>query len=237
MNPTILVVDDNPKVKESLALAFPEYRFTSALSGEDGLKYLRKSHEIDLVLLDYKMGGLNGIEVLKAIRLMEPRLGVIMLTSFGSKDLAVEALRGTADDFVDKPFSVDQIKQKLETFFEKRAEAGQQSGTDGTPVQRMLRFVERNYRKNPTLGDIAGKTSLSPKYVSRKFKQETNETFSHFKIKLKMEQAKNLLQKTSLSIAQIAYKVGYENAESFMKMFKRVLGCTPTEYRQKENGR
>lgn len=236
-SPVILVVDDNAKVKESLAPAFPEYRFIGVLSGEECLKYLRRPHEIDLVLLDYKLGSLNGIDVLKEIRLMEPRLGVILLTGFGSKDLVVEALRAGADDFMDKPYSIDLMKQKLEAFFEKRAEEERRSGTGGTPAQRMIRFVERNYRKNPTLRDVAEKISLSPKYVSRKFKQETSETFSDYRIKLKVNQAKKLLQKTSLNIARIACQVGYENAGSFMKMFKKVAGSTPTEYRKKANGR
>src|SRR5262245_56390059 len=114
MSPTILVVDDNPRVKESLSVAFPEYIFVGALSGEEGLKILKKPHEVDLVLLDYRLGGKDGIEVLKEIRGMGNRLGVILLTSFGSKELVVEALRNEANDFIDKPFAVDDMKMKLE---------------------------------------------------------------------------------------------------------------------------
>ena len=237
MSPTILVIDDNPKVNESLELAFPEYRFMGVSNGEDGLRYLRMSHEVDLVLLDYKMRGLNGIGVLKEIRRMDPKMGVIFMTSFGSKDVVVEALRGNADDFVDKPYSIEEMKSKLENFFEKNAEEGRRLGSGGSPMQRIQRFVERNYVKGPTLGQAADKALLSPKYVSRKFKQEMHQTFSSYKITLKMEEARKLLSGTSLGVAQIAYKVGYENAESFMKMFKKVLGCTPTEYRRKENER
>ena len=96
MGPLILVIDDNPKIKESLMLAFPEYCFVSVLSGEEGLKYLRKPHEADLVILDYKMDGLNGIDTLKEIRKIDPKIGVIFLTSFGSKEVVVEALRVNA---------------------------------------------------------------------------------------------------------------------------------------------
>lgn len=234
----ILVIDDSPKVITGLELAFPEYRFATAPSGEDGLKYLRKAHEIDLVILDYKLdpktGGMNGIDVLKEIRRMDPKIGVVLMTSFGSKEVAVEALRAQADDFVDKPFVVEDLKRKLENFFEKRAvESGTAPGSN--PMQRIQKFVERNFRKGPTLRDAAEKTMLSPKYISRKFKEETHQTFSDYKVKLRMEQAKKLLSGTSLGVAQVAYKIGYENAESFMKMFKKVVGCTPTEYRQKHD--
>ena len=237
MSPAILVIDDNPKVNESLELAFPEYRFIGISNGEDGLRYLRMSHEIDLVILDYKMSGLNGIEVLKEIRRMDPKIGVIIMTNFGSKEVVVQALRGKADDFIDKPYSVDEMKKKLENFFEKCAEERQRSGSDEGSMQRIQRFVERNYTKGPTLKQAAEKVLLSPKYISRKFKRETHQTFSTYKIKLKMERSKKLLHETSLSVAQIAYEVGYENAESFMKMFKKVLGCTPTEYRLRANER
>ena len=235
MIPTILVIDDNPKVNESLELAFPEYRFIGVSSGEDGLQYLNKSHEIDLVILDYKMRGLDGIEVLKEIRRMDSKIGVIFMTNFGSKEVVVEALRGSADDFIDKPYRVVEMKKKLENFFEKYTKEQRHSGTDKSPMQRVQRFIERNYLKSPTLEQAAEKALLSPKYISRKFKQETRQTFSGYKIKLRMEQAKKLLSETSLSVAQIAYKIGYENGESFMKMFKKITGYTPTEYRARES--
>ncbi len=233
MSPIILVIDDNPKVKESLELVFPEYQFIGALSGEQGLKYLRKSHEVDLVILDYKMSGLDGITVLKEIRKLEPEIGILFMTSFGSKEVVVEALRGDADDFIDKPYSVQEMKNKLESFFEKNAD--KEKNMSGNSMQRIQRFVERNYAKSPTLEEAAEKASLSPKYLSRKFKQETQQNFSDYKIELKMDLAKKLLHETSLGVAQIAYKVGYENSESFVKMFKKILGLTPTEYRQKQN--
>ena len=231
------MIDDNPKVSESLELAFPEYRFMSISNGEDGLQYLRKSHEIDLVILDYKMSGLNGVDVLKAIRRMDPKIGVIFMTNFGSKEVVVEALRGSANDFIDKPYSIEEMRKKLENFFEKYTEEEKRLSSGEGPMQRIQRFVDRNYVKGPTLKQVAEKVLLSPKYLSRKFKRETHQTFSAYKIKLKIERSKKLLRETSLGVAQIAYEVGYENAESFMKIFKKILGCTPTEYRQKENGR
>ena len=233
MSPTILVIDDNPKIKESLSLAFPEYHFVGALSGEEGLKDLRKIHEIELIILDYKMSGLSGIEVLEKIRQMDAKMGVILLTSFGSRETVIEALKGHADDFIDKPYSIEQMKKKIEGFFEKRAEEEKYLRTNKNSMQRILRLVERNYQKSPTLKEAAEKASLSPKYLSRKFKQETSHSFNDYKVKLKMEQARKLLQETTFGVAQIAYKVGYDNAESFMKMFKKTLDCTPTEYRRR----
>lgn len=236
MNPTILVIDDNPKIKESLELAFSEYEFLGALGGEEGLKYLRKPNDIDLVILDYRLGaGADGISVLREIRRLNADIGVMMLTSFGSKELVVEALREHADDFIDKPFAADDMKTKLEKFFEKLDTRTKDSDERADPMKRVLRFIERNFKKDLTLEDVAKKVRLSPKYLSRKFKRETRQTFSDYRVGLRIGQAKKLLRESRLGITQIAYKVGYENGESFMKMFKKTAGCTPTEFRQKEN--
>ena len=231
MSHNILVIDDNPKIKASLSFAFPEYKFISVSSGEEGLRYLRKPHDIDLVILDYKMQGMDGMETLRQLRQLETKLGVMILTSFGSKALVVEALKGHADDFIDKPFNVEEMRKKLEEFFETHGR--KDSGPSNALMQRMLRFIHRNYAKSPTLEDIAAHVSLSPKYVSRKFRQEMLQTYSQYTIGLRMERAKKLLCETSQGVAQVAYEVGYENAESFIKMFKKFCDCTPTEYRKK----
>ncbi len=232
MNPTILIIDDNIKIKESFELAFPEYNFLWASTGDEGLRHLRKPNEIDLVLLDQRLGGAEGIDVLKEIRAMGSNVGVMMLTSFGSKDLVVQALRNHAEDFIDKPFSVDEMRVKFDKYFEK---LDAENGASANTMRPILRFIERNFKKDLTLGAVAKKAMLSPKYLSRKFKERTRQTFSDYKIGLRVEKAKQLLQDTAMGVAEIAYKVGYENAESLMKVFKKISGLTPTEYRKRSS--
>ena len=231
MDPVILVIDDNPKVKESLELAFPEYTFHGALSGEEGLKFLQKPHEAELVILDYKMGGLNGLETLQEIKRANPSIGVFLLTSFGTREVAIGALRASADDFIDKPFVVEDMKRKIESFFESKQRYEKRVEWDRGSVQRIVRLLEKNFQKCLTLDQAALAASLSPKYLSRKFKQETNRNFTEFRTDLRLTRAKKLLQESSFNVGQIADKVGYGNAESFMKVFKKKVGCTPTEYR------
>ena len=231
----MLVIDDNPKIKEGFELAFPEYDFLWAASGEEGLKHLRKPNEIDLVMLDQRLGNTEGITVLKDIRAMGSNVGVMMLTNFGSKDLVVEALRNRAEDFIDKPFSVEEMRGKFEKYFERLDAEGKGAAVPSNSMRPVLRFIERNFKKDLTLEAVAKKAMLSPKYLSRKFKEKTRQTFSDYKIRLRVDRAKQLLHDTVLSVADIAYKVGYENAESLMKVFKKVSGCTPTEYRKRSS--
>jgi YesN/AraC family two-component response regulator len=232
----ILVIDDDPKVKASLELAFPQYDFLSARCSEDGLKILEKPNEIDLVILDMKLGsGADGVDTLKKIKAAYPQKGVIMLTGYGTKETVVRALQGRADDFVDKPMDPIDMGHKMEKFFGQKRIEHRHENSGRSPIQRIIRLLEKNYEKNLTLEDAASVASLSPKYVSRLFKQETHKNFSEYRIHLRIEEAKKMLKRSSLSINEIAEKIGYENAESFMKVFKKVTGCTPSQYREQKH--
>jgi Response regulator containing CheY-like receiver, AAA-type ATPase, and DNA-binding domains len=116
----ILVVDDDEDFRSEFKVSIEEYDVLEADSGQKALELLRKPNEIDLVILDVVMPGLTGTEVLKEIRRMSPGLGIIMLTGYGSKDTAVEALRCSADDYVEKPVDIDRIKEIIEKVLDTR---------------------------------------------------------------------------------------------------------------------
>ena len=72
-----------------------------------------------------------------------------------------------------------------------------------------------------------------PKYISRLFKEKAGIGFRKYKLKVKIDKAKELLITTDDNINEISYKIGYLNIESFITSFKKLTGCTPTEYRHK----
>ena len=100
-------------------------------------------------------------------------------------------------------------------------------------VERVKGFLDRNVLKKVTLEEAAASVALSPKYLSRIFKQHTSEGFNAYKLKGKIRQAKLFLQKTGYNIDQIADKLGYQNPESFIRQFKKIVKSTPTEFRRK----
>ena len=224
----ILVVDDDPKVKASLAVALSEYQLLTVSSGEKALEILREPHEIDLVILDVKMQGMSGIDLLPQIKSIQPRLPVIVLTGYGSRDVVIGALQGRADDFLDKPFNAVELRRRIQKLVEPRRHE-KTRGEDS--IDRIQQFVRRNFQRGPTLSQAAKVASLSPKYLSRKFKSKVKKSFTRFRIDLRMDQAKQLLVTTSFNVNEISDRIGYENPESFMKMFKKILGCTPSQYR------
>jgi two-component system response regulator HydG len=110
----ILIVDDNETLREGAAAVVKKMGHDThvAKSGGDGIKaYTQKA--FDMVFSDYKMEGQDGLAVLSAIRALDPDAVVVIMTGFGTVQLAVEAMRNGAFDFIEKPFSPDLMRAKV----------------------------------------------------------------------------------------------------------------------------
>ncbi|MDD5688180.1 MAG: response regulator [Elusimicrobia bacterium] len=234
MTEKILIVDDDTEFRKELKDYLEEYEVVDVGNGEDALKILRKPNEVDLVILDVMMPGLNGLEVLREIKKIDAALGIIILTGYSSKDVVIEALKGRADDFLEKPLDINKVKETVEKVLEIKKNAEDiEIISVKDKIAKVKRFIERNCCKKICLNDAADMICLSPKYLSRIFKENTGKSFSQYKIRKKVEKAKKYLFKNDYNVNQIAYKLCYENAESFIRQFKRFTNCTPTEYRKK----
>ena len=228
----ILVVDDEKIVREAFCVAFEqEYCLLFADSGQQALNILNKPNDIDLVILDVVMPGLNGIQLVKQIKKTSPQLNVIMLTGYSSKDVAIEALRAHADEFIEKPFDIKRTREIIERLLKDSRFSKAGTKDTNAKINKAQEFIRRNYNKPLSMKETAGMVYFSPKYFSRLFKKKVGSSFSDFKVGLRIGIAKQQLRQSSYSINQIARIVGYQNPDSFMKMFKRVTGLTPSEYR------
>lgn len=92
--------------------------------------------------------------------------------------------------------------------------------------------LEQHYAEEITLESIARKLGMSPRNFSRRFKRATGDSPSHYLLRLRMEAAKELLRNSSLSVAEIAYKVGYSDLSYFTRTFKRHENCLPHTFRE-----
>ncbi|TFE69776.1 Fis family transcriptional regulator [Methylacidiphilum sp. Yel] len=111
---SILIVDDEEDVFYSFQRfleAFPLKAY-NAKSGEEALKFLR-SNAVDIVLMDIRMGGKNGLETLKEIRKLSPQQIVIIMTAYGTCQTAIEAMKLGAYDYILKPFNILELKSIL----------------------------------------------------------------------------------------------------------------------------
>ncbi|MFY9740954.1 MAG: sigma-54 dependent transcriptional regulator [Candidatus Sulfotelmatobacter sp.] len=108
---TILIVEDEAKMRRLLELNLGDDGFTTLSAGdaETGMKLLREN-TVDLVLTDLKLPGMNGLEFLQAVKRQNPALPVVVMTAFGSVETAVEAMKAGASDYVLKPFSLAEMR-------------------------------------------------------------------------------------------------------------------------------
>jgi two-component system nitrogen regulation response regulator GlnG len=108
----LLLIDDEADVQYSFRRIFDSHdiELTTTASGEEGLRLIPKVKP-DLVIMDVRMGGLNGLETLRRIRQDDARLPVIMMTAYGTTQTAIEAMKLGAYDYLLKPFDVPKLKQ------------------------------------------------------------------------------------------------------------------------------
>jgi two-component system, response regulator YesN len=235
MPETILIVDDEKEFREELKCSLDEYRVIEAGDGQEALKILNKPNEIDLAILDVRMPGLSGTEILRIVKKRTPEFKVIILTAFSSKDVAVESLRGQADEYLEKPVNIDKLKEVIEKLLESSKHKEELSASEiEQKVNRIKRYIERNGLKKVSLDGAAETVGLSPKYLSRVFKEITGTGFMDYKLDVKIKKAKELLLTTGSTISDISDKLGFMNPESFMRIFKKVTKTTPSEFRKKK---
>ncbi len=146
---TILVVDDekNYLLVLSEILQDEGYEVLTALGGHEALE-IQKSSDLDLILTDMKMPGMDGIELLEKIKALDPDLPVIMMTAHGTVDKAVEAMQKGAYSYILKPFDNERL-----TIYVKKAVSLYQVVKDN---RRLRETVESQYR----FGNFIGKSKL-----------------------------------------------------------------------------
>ena len=118
----ILIVDDEKPTRDLLARALgADHAVATAADADLALQALERDPSIALMLSDVRMPGMDGVTLLKAARGKRPDLAVIMLTAYGSVELAVEAMKAGADDFLIKPVNLDQLDVKIAQVLSNRA--------------------------------------------------------------------------------------------------------------------
>lgn len=101
------------------------------------------------------------------------------------------------------------------------------------PMAEILQYIEQNYAADLSLQEVAGKFFVSREYVSRKFKQAFGINFSDYIVSVRIEKAKLLLQSPNLKLAEISEMVGFHDVKYFSKVFKKLTGLTPKDFRPK----
>ncbi|MFC3799961.1 response regulator [Cohnella sp. GCM10012308] len=121
------------------------------------------------------------------------------------------------------------FREFLTAWSQGRSAASQQTQS---AIPAVVRYIEQHYNKELTLQDIASQFYLSREYISRRFKQETGENLIDFLCRIRIDKAKLLLESPSFKISQVAEMVGYQDEKYFSKVFKKLTGLSPNQYRK-----
>ena len=160
MKSSILVVDDEPVARKSLTdiLKLEGFNVNSVPNGQAAVEYVR-THHVDLIVVDLRMPGMDGLEVVQVVNQLSPDTEVIVLTAFGTTETAIQALRLRIHDYLLKPASPAQILASVKKGLERRSLRIQAKGnaveippedefgviqlTDKTKIDLSRRQIER----------------------------------------------------------------------------------------------
>ncbi|MGB1892133.1 MAG: sigma-54-dependent transcriptional regulator [Candidatus Latescibacterota bacterium] len=156
----ILIVDDNETLGSGIALMLQrmDHQATAVLSGAAGIEHLG-AHRCDLVITDYRMEGMDGMQVLQKVKERWPDTDVMMMTAHGTIEIAVEAMKRGAIDFITKPFPHDALRLKVQNVLEYR-QARQERSRLGEENRYLREEIDGRYNFGEVVGDSESMRSI-----------------------------------------------------------------------------
>ena len=201
----------------------------------------------DLVVSDIMMPLMDGVELARKIKneTLTAHIPVILLTAMGSEEKQLEGLKAGVNDYITKPFTFEILASKIRNLlmqqkllqkrFQKQIEVNPSEVTI-TPVdekflKQALDVVEK-YMDNPdfSVEDFSREMCMSRKALYNKILSLTGKAPLEFIRSIRIKRAAQLLEKSGMSIAEIAYEVGFNNPKNFTKYFKEEFKVLPSQY-------
>ena len=188
----------------------------------------------DILVTDIQLPDGNGIALIEE---STPRAAIV-ITGFSEIEFAQKALRAGAIDFLLKPIDDDELRNAVQRAV-IRAGAGILSASPANEgmnrlVHEALIFIQRNYRKDVSLCEAAEHLEISESYLAGLFKQQTGKTFVQALTEHRMTVAGTLLRDARNRVTEVARQCGYKDPTYFAKVFRRTVGVSPREYRDRE---
>ena len=209
----------------------------SAADGEEALAVIAKVSP-DVVLTDVRMPVMDGLELARHLQEIAPSIQVIFLTSHADFEYAREAMRLHVDDYLLKPVDEEELAAVLKRLAEERGETSLPFTEELSMARRsqnpyvrvVLAVIEKSWQERISLEPIAEKQQVSVSYLSRKLKEETDNTFSSLLAKYRLQQSIIMLKEGTWRIYEVAAECGFSDYKNFCQVFKKYLGMAPSEF-------
>jgi two-component system response regulator YesN len=246
----LLIADDEYEIRNGLCNFFPwnEIGFQivgQAENGKQAYEFLQ-SNSVDVVLSDIMMPVMTGLELAERIKDSKIRVRVIFLSGYKDFEYAQKALEYGLTNYILKSTNFNELIRVFSTLKKEldRENTGCAEAEPKTPTKDEMSYNEKiisiikNYvdehYKDVTLEDLTNLVHMNPDYISKFFKQKTNQNFSDYLIEVRMKKAALLLDDVRYKTYEISEIVGYSNSFNFTRTFKRYFNMNPREYRNRK---
>lgn len=244
----ILIVEDdvNSRIYLERALLTQGYLVESAVNGLKALEKIKESPP-DLIISDIMMPEMDGFELCKTLKsdTTTSHIPVILLTARMAQQKKLEGFETGADDYITKPFSFEMLesrignlisqRQRIKDSFQRhfKIEPGEITITslDEKLMSKALKLVEDNMA-NPefTVEKLSRELGMSRVHLYKKLTALTGKTPIEFIRIMRLKRAAQLLEKSQMTVAEVAYEVGFNDPRYFSKYFKTEFGMLPSQY-------
>lgn len=248
--PIILIVDDNQEIRTILKdIFYDNYQILEAHDGEQALEIALKEIP-DCIISDVMMPKLDGFEFTKAVKSNELTsfIPVILLTAKVSDEDHLQGLKSTADAYLTKPFNNEIIKETVIQLMNERKKLHDRysqelilkptdiviNSADEKFLEKLQVLLDKELSNADfSADDFASFMGMSRMQLHRKLKSLLGVSTTEFLRKERIKMAAILLKKANITIAEIAYAVGFNDVSYFIRCFKEIYNCTPSEYQEK----
>jgi signal transduction histidine kinase/ligand-binding sensor domain-containing protein/DNA-binding response OmpR family regulator len=249
---TLLIVEDNTELREYLQNELGnDYKVLTAENGKKGLE-IAKELLPDIIVTDVIMPEMNGFEFCKNIKtdIRTSHIPLLMLTARTTIDDRMEGIELGADAYMVKPFDMRLLRLRLKQLITSRqlifnkyfsliTEVPANINTtslDKEFIEKVLSFINDNIG-NPDLNVeiLASQLNLSKSQFYRKIKALTNQTANEFLRNIRLQKAKQIIEKGNTNISEVCYEIGFSSPSYFTKCFKSHFGVLPSEVNIKKN--
>ena len=249
--PYVYLVEDNADFRFYLHDNLTRfYNVSEASNGKDAWKAICRTHP-DIVISDIMMPTMNGLELCEKIK-ADPRtadIPVILLTAQSSNQHKLEGLEAGALEFISKPFNFEILVSTINSAlkFQKNVNDASKKipiqtteieivSRDEQLVKNAIKLVEDNIDNSEfSVEYMSHELGYSRGHLYQKMLQITGKTPMDFIRDIRMSRAAEYLQKSQLTVAEVAYKVGYNNPKLFSRYFKSRHKVYPSQYAQKKS--
>lgn len=251
---TILIVEDDPDINAYLQKELkPNFRILAAENGRVAVDILAKEN-VSLVISDVMMPEMNGYELCKQIKsdIVFSHIPVILLTALSDDKQRMYGIASGADEFIQKPFNIEEVKLRIVRLLEERArlrnafaqelqspaasglKTDKAESMDELFMRKFMALIEESYPdSNFSIEKASEMLGLSRVHLYRKVKELTGVTPTDFLRNYRLKQAAALLRQKDCNVNEAAYATGFSSPPYFSKCFKAVYNITPTEYQEK----